>query len=328
MALYIDVRALIEGGFTAPEPDILTLTEDSFLFYSGEFNLIFGDTESGKTWLCLAAVTDVLDNGGKAAIIDTDHNGAASIINRLQALGIQDDVLVDKKRFRLTETHDSLELKEVVTDLTVFEPEIVVIDSLGEVLPLFRFKSNDADDFTMAHTSLIKPLRACGAAVLVVDHLAKNADSRTYGPTGTAAKSRAVGGTSLRVTVEEPFKPGEGGSAKMELFKDRHGGVRRQFPKSEPKPVIGTFVIDDENGALTYAIKHGSTTPLSSQKDLQAREAEADAARLLELTGGINFKTSVRSIRTILGCGQARAQRAKEAYERGSSRPVPESVPG
>jgi KaiC/GvpD/RAD55 family RecA-like ATPase len=100
--LYVDVAAIIADGANAPEPDIMPLTEDSHLFYSGEFNLIFGDTESGKTWLCLAAVADVISNqDGRAAIIDLDHNGAESIVRRLLAFGVDERVLVDQQRFRL-----------------------------------------------------------------------------------------------------------------------------------------------------------------------------------------------------------------------------------
>src|SRR5260370_10683481 len=58
-----------------------------------------------------------------------------------------------------------------------------------------------------------KPLAKAGAAVLAVDHLAKNADPRAQGPGGTAAKRRAIGGVSLRVKVKQPFTPGHGGSA-------------------------------------------------------------------------------------------------------------------
>ena len=63
-----------------------------------------------------------------------------------------------------------------------------------EVLPLFKFNSNNADDFTVAHTEVIKPLTRCGSCVLVVDHLAKGSDSRSFGPTGTAAKSAPSAG--------------------------------------------------------------------------------------------------------------------------------------
>jgi AAA domain len=190
-SLYVNVAALIRDGASAPEPDIMPLTEDSYLFYSGEFNLIFGDSESGKTWLALAAVADVLtEQGGKAAFIDLDHNGAPSIISRLQDFGVSDDILSDQQRFRLTQD-DGIELREVVQDLAVFAPDIAVLDSLGEALGLYKYDSNDGGDFTTAHTRIIKPLTRVGTGVTVIDHLAKNAGSREFGPTGTPATTRS-----------------------------------------------------------------------------------------------------------------------------------------
>jgi hypothetical protein len=323
--LYVDVAQVLNGDYSPPEPDILPLSDVGFLFYSGEFNLVHGDTESGKTWLCLAAVADVLSDDGRAAIIDLDHNGANSILTRLIAFGIPVDVLIDHNRFRLAEPADGLDLKGVVTDLTTFTPDVVTIDSLGEVLPLFKFNSNNADDFTVAHTEVIKPLTRCGSCVLVVDHLAKGSDSRSFGPTGTAAKSRAVGGSSIRVTAEVPFRPGEGGKAKLELFKDRHGGVRRQFPKSQPKPVVGTFVLTPEGGDnLSYNIDPGLTVPLSKQRDINDREAAQDAARLIMLCDP-DVDLSVRKVRELLKCGQTRAVRALDAYRAGAG-DVPERL--
>lgn len=234
--MYVDIATIIRNGASAPDRDILQFTPTSHLFYSGEFNLIYGDTESGKTWLCLTAVASTLNEGGRAAIIDLDHNGANSIVNRLQMLGASDDLLMDQQSFRLAEPVTELELKEVVADLTIFKPEAVVIDSLGEVLPLFRASSNNADDFTLVHSNIIKPLARAEAAVLVVDHLPKSADSRQHGPTGTMAKTRAVGGLAVKVSAERAFKPGEGGSAKLELYKDRHGGVRKQLPSGDTRP--------------------------------------------------------------------------------------------
>jgi len=297
----------------------MPLTEDSYLFYSGEFNLIFGDSESGKTWLALAAVTDVLtQQDGKAAFIDLDHNGAPSIINRLQGFGVPDDVLGDQQRFRLTQD-DGIELREVVQDLAVFAPDIAVLDSLGEALSLYKYDSNDGGDFTTAHTRIIKPLTRVGTGVAVIDHLAKNADSRAFGPTGTPAKLRAVGGTALRVTAEQPFKPGEGGSAKLELFKDRHGGVRKQFPRHGTKPVIGTFKLTADDDGLSYSIDPGLTVPMDRQKAENDALAARDAEKLVALG---DAELSVRTARRVLKCGQPRAQRAVAAYRRTFMRAV------
>jgi hypothetical protein len=128
---------------------------------------------------------------------------------------------------------------------------VVILDSLGEILPLFRANSNSADDFTTVHAEVIKPLTRNGASVLVVDHLAKNADSRNFGPTGTAAKMRAADGIAIRVTAERQFTPGAGGTAKLQVYKDRYGGVRNHYP-SDPKPVVGTFELIASGDTLDY----------------------------------------------------------------------------
>ena len=52
--LYVDVAEVLNGDYSPPEPDVLPLSDAVFLFYSAEFNLVHGDTESGKTWLCPA----------------------------------------------------------------------------------------------------------------------------------------------------------------------------------------------------------------------------------------------------------------------------------
>lgn len=309
--MYVDVAAIIAGGIRTPEPDILALDAGGHLFYSGEFNLIHGDPESGKTWLCLTAVAAALAAGGKAAIIDLDHNGAHSIIDRLQQLGIDDDVLADPNRFRLAEPDTSEELKQVINDLCVFGPTVVTIDSLGEVLPLFGANSNNADDFTRVHTAVVSPLTKAGVAVLAVDHLPKNAESRLHGPTGTNAKNRTVGGASVRVTNVRQFVPGHGGAATLELFKDRHGGIREHLPTPTgigSKSAIGTFTlaVDEETGVLHYTITQDGASPSAAKP---GRNMDDDVMTLMELQEqGTNV--TVKVARMKLNCAQTHAVQA------------------
>ena len=86
--LYVNVQQLLRDGLQLPMPTVLPFSDEFCLFYSSSFNLIYGDTESGKTWLCLAAVASVLNDGGTATIIDLDHNGASALIGNLVKLGV------------------------------------------------------------------------------------------------------------------------------------------------------------------------------------------------------------------------------------------------
>jgi hypothetical protein len=313
--VYVDVAQVFAGGSNSPEPNILPFIDDSYLFYAGEFNLVFGDTESGKTWLCLAAVAStIMGQAGRAAVIDLDHNGARSLLYRLEKLGATRKELTDLNCFRLAEPDNELELKELVADLSAFKPDVVVLDSLGEVMPLFRANSNSADDFTVVHSDIIKPLKQSGAAVLVVDHLPKSADSRQHGPTGTAAKTRAVGGLALRVSAERAFRPGEGGAAKLELFKDRHGGVRKQVPGIDARPVIGTFTLTEEGGQLAYSFRSALTVSVSKQAEPDDAWVKTAVPKLLELHASGEAVDTVRDVKTALKCGQRRADAALAAF--------------
>lgn len=309
--LYVNVKELLRGGLQLPVPDVLSFSDDFCLFYSSSFNLIYGDTESGKTWLCLAAITSVLNDGGTATIIDLDHNGAPALIGNLVKLGVSVEILEDPTCFRLSEPEDRLELQEVVQDQLVIKPDVVVLDSLGEILPLFRANSNSADDFTTVHAEVIKPLTRNGASVLVVDHLAKSADSRSFGPTGTAAKMRAADGLAIRVTAEQQFTPGEGGKAKLQAYKDRYGGVRKHYP-SDPKPVIGTFELISNGDNLDYVFHSAQVVPIRKSGSDDEEQLAEDVAKLRE---EFTAKPTVRRARvTLKPCSQRRAIRAVNAF--------------
>lgn len=254
--IYVDISALLDETMPQPpEPQLARRTDGKYLFYAGQVNWLFGDPESGKSWLCLACVVEALNAGRRVLVIDLDHNGAHATVRRLLDMGADEAALRDPDRFRYCEPEDRTELRQVIDDSQSWRPAVAIVDSVGELLPMHGASSNSSDDFTVAHTLVLKPLARAGAAVLAVDHLAKNPDSRAIGPGGTAAKRRAIGGVSLRMKVKTPFTPGHGGSATLVINKDRHGGLRKNCPVGDREPVAGTFkLLAFTDGVLEWAI--------------------------------------------------------------------------
>ena len=278
--LYVDISALLDG--TRPEPPKPILgrrTDGHALFYAGQVNWVFGDPESGKTWLCMACLVEALRAGRSGLIVDLDHNGPDASVARMLALGAPESALRDPNRFRYCEPEDRTEMRQVVDDAMIWRPAVAIVDSVGELLPLYGSSSNSADDFTSTHSYVLKPLAKAGAAVLAVDHLAKSPDSRAAGPGGTAAKRRAIGGVSIRVKVKQPFTPDHGGSATLVVNKDRHGGVRKHCPIGDREPLAGTFkLLAFTDGVLEWAIYPPAAGERNDDESAPAEDVAAIAA--------------------------------------------------
>lgn len=302
-----DVASLIDGTLPEPPaPEILARDDDNALFYREQVNSLFGEPESGKTWIALAAAAETLAEGGSAVVIDLDHNGMLSTVSRLLSLGASKDALANFSQFRYVEPDDRPELHAIVHELVELRPDVVILDSIGELLPALGLNSNSPDDFTVAHSIVLKPLARSGACVIAIDHVAKNPDSASRGPTGTAAKSRAIGGVSLRVKVKEAFAPGRGGSAYISIRKDRHGGLRATSPSGEGEPLAGTFALHPEGYKTAFSIyapTDGDTMPSAAPAEdvaaLQALDPEP---------------TSVRDVKERLGWGTNKASIALKVF--------------
>lgn len=300
---FVDVAALLAGGLPEPpQPVLLRRKDGNCLFYANKINVMFGDPECGKTWIGLAAIVEALRGGRRVAIIDLDHNGAAEIIGRLLMLGATPEMLSNSALFRLAEPEDEDELILAVAELRRWKPAVVLVDSLGELLPLLGMSSNSPDDYTKAHRRVLTPLANAGAAVVVVDHLPKSDDARAHGQTGTMAKRRAVNGVSLRVTVHEAFAPGRGGAANLRVEKDRPGGVRRHCPDTSKNPPAGRFVMKTHDDQTT---EWWVTVPKIDNPSTDALDAD-----VAELDALLPPPRSQRDVRERMKWGADRAMTA------------------
>lgn len=313
--LYADVSAVLAQGDVPPPAPTLGVCDDGVgLFYAGQYNAVLGDPESGKTLLAQSVAADVLFSGGSVLVIDLDHNGAQPTVSRFRGLGVAADVLSDPSRFRYTNADTVEDVLNVVNEAKLWKPTFVILDSIGELLPLFGASSNNSDEYTQVLARTITPMIVAGCCVVGIDHMAKGQASRDYGATGTTAKKRSIGGTMFRVDVRTQFTPGKGGESALMMLKDRHGGLRaRRAPGREPMAAI--YRLEDRgNGAQHWTFRAPQQADYATATD--SPSVTADVAQLAKL---VPPPASVRDVKGRMQWASDRASHALKVFREQSN---------
>lgn len=304
--LYANVaRLFAEGLPSAPKPTIGLRTDGEALIYERAVNVLFGVPEAGKTLIASAIAADTVFAGGSLLLIDVDHNGAVATLARLRSFGISEKTLSDPTRFRYASPEDKADMEAVILDATIWKPSIVILDSIGELLPMFGANSNDGDEYTVVHRQVLTRLSDTGAAVVAIDHESKGSTAGTWA-IGSTAKKRAVDGAMLRAEPIRTFSPGFGGKSQLRIVKDRHGGLRAVSSSVRGEPIAATFEL------LPGDVPHWKFyAPSEQDNELTTRLAE-DVKRLQELDPK---PTGVKDVKLRCRWGQDRATNALNAYK-------------
>lgn len=244
-----DMSWILTGAIPEVAPPIYgRRTDGTALFYAGRVNGLFGDPECGKTWIALIAGIEAMLQGNTFAMVDVDHNGQDHTAARLLLLGARPEHLADPTVFRYYEPQDADELRAAIAELTALAPAVLLLDSLGEMLPMLGVKSVDNDEITAALRTIAMPPAKAGSCVIHIDHLPKSVEARSTGyAIGGTAKKRATDGAYLRVEARQQPVPGGIGRATLRIEKDRTGALR----KSSGGGYAGTFTLNSTQDDIT-----------------------------------------------------------------------------
>jgi len=299
----VDLEPYLTGKLTVPDPEVCRRNDGACLMYRGRVNMLFGSSESAKSWIAMAICLQEIEAGGRALYLDFEDEPVQTL-NRLRLLGAADDDLraqfsyirpegpladMQRNKWGKDQPTKSGEFAQDQFDmaLTSLDPDIIVADGMTALYGLHGLDANDAVS-TDVITSWLKRLTRNGrSTVIIIDHQAKSAEKGSM-PIGSQHKVAMVQGTLLQVwPIKQPM-PGDVGEMELVVLKDRPGQVRAHSQKTGGRgkaQVAGVVTLDSRTeGRSSLVITPPRRTPSGGGGVLNSDGEDVnDAERRVEL---------------------------------------------
>ena len=299
----VDLEPYLTGKLTVPDPEVCRRNDGVCLMYRGRVNMLFGSSESAKSWIAMAICLQEIEAGGRALYLDFEDEPVQTL-NRLRLLGAVDDDLraqfsyirpegpladMQRNKWGKDQPTKSGEFAQDQFDmaLTSLDPDIIVADGMTALYGLHGLDANDAVS-TDVITSWLKRLTRNGrSTVIIIDHQAKSAEKGSM-PIGSQHKVAMVQGTLLQVwPIKQPM-PGDVGEMELVVLKDRPGQVRAHSQKTGGRgkaQVAGVVTLDSRaEGRSSLVITPPRRTPSGGGGTLDAAGEDVnDVERRVEL---------------------------------------------
>lgn len=252
----INLDAVLDGTWEPEQPTLMPRDDDVHLLYPGRVHSFHGESESGKSLVAQAEAARVLADAGRVAYIDFESDQGA-VVTRLRQLGAATEQIRAALHYLRPEVtpYGLLHEREAWSTLLAHTYDLVVIDGVTEALVTYGAGSMDNDEITgwMRRVPRLIAQRT-GAAVVLIDHVSKNSESRGRFAIGAQAKLAALDGAAYSVEVVEALGRGMRGVVSMRIGKDRPGAVRPHggpFRKSDRTQEAARVVIDSTGDSGT-----------------------------------------------------------------------------
>lgn len=240
----VDLGEIIKSDRPRVQTEILERSDGVAIFYKGKLASIYGEAEAGKTWLVRAALASEILKGARVAVFDFEDDAQAFVENMLN-LGLTAQQLVEQAVF--IRPHEGLSPEAEAQMLAALDPapSIVAIDGVTESFSLEGLDPYRGEDIATWTNKLARAIiRATGAAVVSIDHVVKDRESRGRWPIGGVHKLNSLD-AAFRMDAVEEFGRGKDGVSNLWLAKDRPGYLKAYQDKDK---IVGrvNFVSGDD----------------------------------------------------------------------------------
>ena len=276
----IALKDYYDGLFAAPVATILKRTDGNGLIYTGRVHSIYGESESGKSWVAQIASAEMLKDDKKVIYIDFESD-PSDVVGRMKSLGVSRANLLQYFTYIRPDGPRDADDPYWQAILESGSAELIIIDGVTESLTMWGGETKDNDAITRWMRIFPRTVAtASGAAVVLIDHITKNAETRGRFAIGGQAKLATIDGAAYLVEPLEALAPGRVGSLTMRVTKDRPGYIRKiagMWRKSDRTQEAAVFVIDSTRPLMQYAI----TVPLI-EDELEANKEFKKSKEIVE----------------------------------------------
>ena len=259
---FVDLDAILDGSYDPPVPTLGLRTDGVGLLYPGRVHSFSGEPGGGKTWLALAQCAEVMAQGLAVVFVDYEDTPAA-IVARLAALGVPAATI--REHFHYVRPDGEVDTA-TVDRIVALRAALVVIDSVGESLAVEGLNPNADDEVARWFRRFPRKVAQGGASVVILDHVAKDSETRGNWAIGSQRKLAAIDGAAYTVTVKVAPTRDEDGHLVVKCAKDRHGTHRRGDAVAQ----VHVENLDSGGVRVTVRRPEGGTRPTTYMERVSA----------------------------------------------------------
>jgi hypothetical protein len=318
--VFEDVAAVVRGEVPPVVPTMFRRDDGRCLIYPGLLHWLMGEHGKGKTMCALHIVAEILGQPVQSALFDgpadavsppavmyLDWEGTRRIVgSRLKDQGVAAEAVESRLLY-----YRPPALSKMITQhlwKTVVERGVVLVvcDGVAKALARQGWDEDRAGEVLAWLEILVAPLTEAGAAVLCLDHVAKDSDKRGLWARGSGAK---MGEASVAWVVRprESFSRHKKGWFELVQAKDREGMV------AADGEVAAAVYVEPFNGGdrLAITVRAPSSPQARQDRDEACMQAISEE---LELT---NFPLTKRALRSVIKRGNRTVDAAISDLEAG-----------
>lgn len=288
---FVDLGPAFDGDDQATPPDLLARTDGACLAYTGELHWAMGEHASAKTWLCLLGCVQVMEAGGHVVYCDWEDNHRR-MVRRLMDLGL--DPMIGRGQFHYLKPGalDATSGRELGRMVSHVGARLAIFDGVAKALNACGLDEDNNQDVLTWLRYATDPVREAGAAVICLDHVNKDKDTRGRYARGAGAKINEVSGAAWSMeAIERPSRQ-KAGKIRIKQAKDRDG-----WHAADGDTVAILHVVPLGEGRLTLRLDPPGGDDPAEAKARRPTIYMERVSRTLE--GAADHKLSKRQIRTI-----------------------------